>query len=399
MKLSTALIGLFGLFAPSIKADGNLFDQDQDPSPITATAGLIEWDNSVEKEGSGHQGIIGGDHIERGSRPWLVPVRGRYFCGGSLISPSAVMTAAHCVVTREDDEWHPPKWVDINRWSWYDNTGVKRLYIKDRSQCDGDVVYHPYYNETNNWDNDVAIIFLPEPVTDVVPVQLNENSKVPKAKETLDASGWGRYDAKIPYINWKAAAVNLTYVGDNEVCTHKPYRWKEDQVLDSMMCAIGEGDEPKSTCGGDSGGPLTLLEPNGEPSNTQVGIVSWGVLGCYHQSLPSVFTRVSEVADWVKETVCTRKGELCKGGTKSAKAKVMKTKYPDTCVPVGTDAPTTPYPSYSPTVTPQPITPYPTDSPIVSPYPTIITPEPTTFLEGYEFPTWMPTQSGKARKE
>jgi hypothetical protein len=55
------------------------------------------------------------------------------------------------------------------------------------------------------------------------------------------------------------------------------------------------------------------------------------------------------VADWVKETVCTRKGELCKGGTKSAKAKVMKTKYPDTCVPVGTDAPTTPYPSYSPT--------------------------------------------------
>jgi hypothetical protein len=93
MKFSTALIGLFGLFAPSIKADGNLFDQDQDPSPITATAGLIEWDNSVEKEGSGHQGIIGGDHIERGSRPWLVPVRGRYFCGGSLISPSAVMTA------------------------------------------------------------------------------------------------------------------------------------------------------------------------------------------------------------------------------------------------------------------------------------------------------------------
>ena len=103
------------------------------------------------------------------------------------------------------------------------------------------------------------------------------------------------------------------------------------------------------SCFVSSGGPLVLLEPNGEPSNTQVGIVSWGVVGCYHPLLPSVFTRVSEVADWVKETVCTRKGELCKGGTKSAKAKVMKTKYPDTCVPVGTDTPTMPYPSHFPT--------------------------------------------------
>jgi secreted trypsin-like serine protease len=67
-----------------------------------------------------------------------------------------------------------------------------------------------------------------------------------------------------------------------------------------------------------SGGPLNLLGPNGEPSNTQVGIVSWGVVGCYHQAFPSVFTRVSEVADWVKETVCARKGELCKGGSKAA---------------------------------------------------------------------------------
>ncbi|KAL7505361.1 hypothetical protein ACHAXN_003212 [Cyclotella atomus] len=150
------------------------------------------------------------------------------------------------------------------------------------------------------------------------------------------------------------------------------------------------------SCFVSSGGPLVLLEPNGEPSNTQVGIVSWGVVGCYHPLLPSVFTRVSEVADWVKETVCARKGELCMGGTKAAKAKVMKTKYPDTCVPVGTDTPTMPYPSHFPTVTPQPFSPYPTNA---SPYPTVVTPEPTTFLEGYEFPTWMPTKGGKAGKE
>ena len=64
--------------------------------------------NEVEPQNSNYR-IIGGDEISRGSRPYLVPVVGRHFCGGSLISPSAVMTAAHCVVypgeMRDDYEW------------------------------------------------------------------------------------------------------------------------------------------------------------------------------------------------------------------------------------------------------------------------------------------------------
>ncbi|KAL3771001.1 hypothetical protein ACHAWO_003316 [Cyclotella atomus] len=310
MKFSTALIGLFGLFAPSIKADGNLFDQDQDPSAI---AGLIEWDDDVVKRDSDHQRIIGGDYTEPGSRPWLVPVVGKYFCGGSLISPSAVMTAG------------------IRRNISTSTDGAGGVTLASRA-CTSRI-------GASVMDNDVAIIFLPKPVTDIVPLQLNEKSKLPKAEETLDVASWGRLDAKKPYLNYAPAAVNLTYVGDNEVCTHKP-----------IIAA---------TCKGDSGGPLNLLGPNGEPSNTQVGIVSWGVLGCYHQSLPSVFTRVSEVADWAKETECTQKGELCKGGSKAAKAQVMKRKYPDTCVPVGIDAPTmhpTDYSTFYPTVSPRPTT-------------------------------------------
>jgi secreted trypsin-like serine protease len=54
---------------------------------------------------------------------------------------------------------------------------------------------------------------------------------------------------------------------------------------------------------------LVKQDKNGEVlmTNTQVGIVSWGPIGCHHRALPKVFTRVSEIADWVKETVCARK--------------------------------------------------------------------------------------------
>jgi hypothetical protein len=135
------------------------------------------------------------------------------------------------------------------------------------------------------------------------------------------------------------------------------------------------------------GGALNLIKSgkNGdELTNIQVGIMSWLYSRCYRKDKHNVFTRVSEIADWVKETVCARKGELCKQ-SKAGKMSKMEKKYPDTCVPVSTMAPSTPWPTDPPTITPQPWTPYPTYS--------------STF--NATWPTWMPTTApvSKSGKE
>jgi hypothetical protein len=82
MKLSAAFLGLATLAAP-VAAD--------DPQRATK---MMEWSDDLieDAEDQGQNNIIGGEYIEPGSHPWLVPVVGWYFCHGSLISPSVVMT-------------------------------------------------------------------------------------------------------------------------------------------------------------------------------------------------------------------------------------------------------------------------------------------------------------------
>ncbi|KAL7486316.1 hypothetical protein ACHAW6_011914 [Cyclotella cf. meneghiniana] len=270
--------------------------------------------------------IIGGNEIEKGSRPYLLSIGyspgGKSFhtCGASLISPHAVMTAAHCVVgvNNGSPRWHPPEWVDFNRHALQDDTGVTRRILTDTHEFTGDVVYHPDFEpqtDTGGFDgdNDVAILFLTEPISDIAPISINFDPNILSEQcDALDIAGWGATQTKgqgsdVPL------AVSLDYY-PNAACVEEPFEWNRNTITENMLCAVAAG---QATCQGDSGGPLVLGELEGGPLEPflQVGIVSFGANaeagGCENPRRPPVFTRVSRVACWVTSTVCERKGELC----------------------------------------------------------------------------------------
>lgn len=67
-------------------------------------------------------------------------------------------------------------------------------------------------------------------------------------------------------------------------------------VQPSNICASGKGG--KSSCNGDSGGPLTV---NDEGTPKQVGVVSFGIaFGCA-LGFPHAYTRITEYLDWIQD--------------------------------------------------------------------------------------------------
>ncbi|WP_342380818.1 serine protease [Myxococcus stipitatus] len=273
----------------------------------------------VDAVGGAEQEIVGGVEARPGSHPWIVSLQQGHghFCGGSLIragnraETDIVVTAAHCI----DDGWTG---VTVSAGAH----DMRRPSAGQLSVRVAQAVAHPRYNP-DTMLNDIAVLKLERPIKlgsstcgiSSVPMRPNLKTQaatagsqimtvcLPQAGESVPdntmtmVAGWGMtveggyelspvlLQVAVPIINSQALA--------------EMYGAEGFQVDSAAMLGAGYREGGKDSCQGDSGGPLVVK--NGEKYVLQ-GISSFG-MGCARESLPGVYTRVSNYVPWINQQV------------------------------------------------------------------------------------------------
>ncbi|XP_073504996.1 transmembrane protease serine 9-like [Phyllobates terribilis] len=244
------------------------------------------------------QRIVGGVNALEGEWPWQVSLY-RYYshvCGGSLIAPEWVMTAAHCVYGNPDVGVYTLRMGIVKIGSWSN--------LHERTARVTEMIIPHWYTGEVVGRGDIALLRLDTPVTYtkyIMPICLPASSVTFPSGMECWVTGWGRITSEEALPNpQNLQKVNVQLI-DRERC-HKMFRDGNApgtaQILDDMICA-GYKEGQKSPCKGDSGGPL-VCKVSG--AWYQVGIVSWSV-GCALPNLPAVFTLVTSYQSWIERYI------------------------------------------------------------------------------------------------
>ncbi|KAL4641091.1 urokinase-type plasminogen activator-like [Arapaima gigas] len=244
--------------------------------------------------------IVGGSVTTVESQPWIASIFKRFGrsngfqCGGSLISPCWVLTAAHCF----------PDGIHTNAKKYFVFLGKNAInetdYQREKKFSVEEIIIHEAYKDSDQmYNNDIALL----KIQDIQGQCAHESNAIrtvclPPPNMMLppgtycQIAGYGRVAEGSGFSQYlKETTVQVL---SQRTCAKKKYYGT--LLTDNMFCA-GSTEWDTDSCKGDSGGPLVCEV---DRHMFLFGIISWGE-GCSREFRPGVYTRVTNYNQWIED--------------------------------------------------------------------------------------------------
>jgi len=262
--------------------------------------------------------ILGGKPAKYGEFPFIATLEIRsnfgYYnlCGGSALTTSIILTAAHCIKETE----HRPDKVTVKMG----NHNIDFTDSDEDTFAVKKILMHSEYNSTIII-NDIALLLLDGSFVEnshrsTIARCSNENMKDTGGHLHLKVLGWGLLseNGDQPSVLQKVTVPFLPY----ETCKKEV----NENLHPGVLCAGNLRKGGVDSCQGDSGGPL--VHKNHKMEFEVAGIVSYG-FGCGRPNSPGYYTNVAYFKSWIDEGLKILQNESYTGEGVKGEAQAMGT--------------------------------------------------------------------------
>lgn len=232
--------------------------------------------------------VVGGELASPGQFPWQAALvldfeSDHILCGGSVITDSVILSAAHCLTGAVSAI------VILGAYNFTQvEEGQTTIFVPKQN-----FIIHRLYNP-RLFEQDIATIICPRfsftPLIQPIPLTTDRENLM--VGEIATVSGFGRYSDS--HYNRS----DVIRFASMRVITNEECEQTFGAMVKSQLCCSGEGG--RSPCNSDSGGPLTVIQNN---VTILAGIVSFGSSSGCEVEKPSAYTRVTYFDNWINQNL------------------------------------------------------------------------------------------------